>query len=176
MKDKGQTNKAEPNSCISQLVGLVGLVIVGVFFLHSTRTLGPIVFDIETPTTHEVNATATARTMQSTQRAKKTATAEACYYRQTRQWCRLRRKWSADTEAKLSALLKSVGGLDALTAKEQARVKDIEHGLAQYRRICEGDGVEANLGSILQEISMSVQEQAGAGEIEQELARYRSRC
>ena len=65
MKDKGHTKKAEPNSCISQLVGLVGLVIVGVFFRHSTRTLGPILLDIETPTTNEVNATATARAFKS---------------------------------------------------------------------------------------------------------------
>ena len=176
MEDKGNTKKAEPNSCGSQLVALFGLVIVGVFVLHSMRTLGPILLDIETPTTNEVNATAAARTMKSTQRAKTTATAEACYYRQTRKWCQARRKWSADSEAKLSALLKSVGGLDALTAKEQERVQEIEHGLAQYRRICEGGGLEANIGSILQEISMSFQERMGEGEIERELARYRSRC
>ena len=122
--------------------------------------------------TDERNATATARTL----KAEATATAKACEYRQTRRWCVSRRAWSADAEAKLSALLKAVGGLDALTAKEQERVQEIEHGLAQYRRICEGDNIEANLGSILQEISMSIQEQMGDGEIERELARYRSRC
>lgn len=176
MKGKGHTKKAEANSCASQLVAL-GFLVISVFvLLHTTRTVGPEQFDIETPTTNEVNATETARAFKSAQRAKTTATAEACYYRQTRQWCRSRRDWSVDTEAQLSALLKSIGGLDALTAKEQARVREIEHGLAQYRRICEAGGVEANLSSILQEISMSFQERMGEGEIERELARYRSRC
>ena len=129
---------------------LIGLLVVAVFAHFNNR---PQV------STYELNATATARTLKSTLRAKTTATAIACEYRQTRKWCLARRKWSADAEAKLSVLLKSVGGLDALTAKEQARVREIEHGLAQYRRICEGDGVEANVGSILQEIAMSVQAQ-----------------
>ena len=123
--------------------------------------------------TDEVNATATARTV----KAEATDAARACENRQTRQWCVSRRDWSADTEAKLSALLKAVGGLDALTAKEQARAQEIEHGLAQYRRICEGGAVDAtNLNSIVEEFAMSVQEHTGAGELERELAQWRSRC
>lgn len=170
MKTKGHTKTAKANSCGSLLgSSLVGIVIAVLLISHSFDNRSQL-------STNEVNATATARTMKSTQRAKTTATARACEYRQTRKWCQARRDWSADSEVKLSALLKSVGGLDALTAKEQARVQEIEHGLAQFRRICEGAGVEANLGSIIQEIAMSVQEHAGVGEIEQELAGYRSRC
>lgn len=155
----------------SQQVGLVEsiflllVLIVVVFIFLNMRNRSQL-------STDEVNATATTRAV----KAEATATAKACEYRQTRQWCASRRDWSVDTEANLSALLKSVGGLDALTAKEQARAQEIENGLAQYRRICEGEGVEANLDSILQEVSMTLKEWTSAGEIEREIARYRSRC
>lgn len=165
MKDKGHTKTDEMIGWGCLL--LVCLVAVGAFARFNIRSQY---------STDELNATATARTLERALQANATATARVCEYRQTRQWCVSRRDWSADAEAKLSALLKAVGGLDALTAKEQARVQEIEHGLAQYRRICEGEGVEANLDSILQEIAMSVQERTGAGELERELARYRSRC
>lgn len=164
--------KAKSHTKTDEMIGwgcllLVGLLVVGGFARFNNRAQY---------STDEVNATAIARKMERALKAEATATAKACEYRETRKWCASRRDWSADVEAKLSALLKAVGGLDALTAKEQERVQEIEHGLAQYRRICEGGAVEANLSSIVEEIAMSVQERRGAGELERELARYRSRC
>ncbi len=89
--------------------------------------------------------------------------------------CR-RRNWATASEDKLSALLKLAGGLNALTSREQERVHEIEQQLAQYRRICEASGVEANLSAVLEEVVLTMQEWGTTGEIERELARYRSTC
>ena len=123
-----------------------------------------------------VSATATAEAPTVAAKLNATATARTCEYRQTRAWCAGRRNWATASEDKLSALLKLAGGLNALTSREQERVHEIEQQLAQYRRICEASGVEANLSAVLEEVVLTMQEWGTTGEIERELARYRSTC
>ena len=145
------------------VVGLLALVIA--FVISSCKQLSP------------QQVSWTKMPVAATKRAKQnaSATVEACETRQTRKWCASRQKWATDLESKTSALLKTIGGREALTSREQTQLDDIERQLALYRRTCEAS--ETSLGALLEEIDLLLQSSsADSRRLNRELIGYMSSC
>lgn len=143
----------QPLGCI---VTLIIAIVIGAVMYNAERD----------PPSPAKNATAaTAKAFTRATRASATATADACIDRQHRTWCTARRTWAADEERKLSLLLKSVGGLDGLTKREQQRVANLEHELSQYRLFCEGSEADNIVSAFEDSFNISAQ-----------IRKYKSRC
>lgn len=97
--------------------------------------------------------------------ARATATAETCIDRQHQNWCHRRRAWDTNAEAQLSLLLKSKGGRDALTTREQEQISKIENELSHYRLICEGSAAD-DIFSALQD----------SFNLDRQIAEFKSNC